>query len=102
MNAIVKDDPRAWIPGLSDEAGAGSWLAAALKQFAQPSADEVAKMEQFANQTLRGSIQNSDGKYRHPCIFCDLSADLYSRYRNGEEGEKDDKNVCRVMTDQRA
>ncbi|KAI0644006.1 hypothetical protein C8Q79DRAFT_1002030 [Trametes meyenii] len=55
VNAIVKDDPRAWIPGLSDEAGAGSWLAAAVKQFAQPSAAEVAKMEQFINQTLLGS-----------------------------------------------
>ncbi len=31
VNAIVKDDPRAWIPGLSDEAGAGSWLAAAYE-----------------------------------------------------------------------
>ncbi len=57
-------------------------------------------MEQFANQTLRGSIQNSDGKYHHLCIFCDLSADFDSRYRNGEEGEKDDKNVCRASTDQ--
>ncbi|KAI0748874.1 hypothetical protein C8Q74DRAFT_1212341 [Fomes fomentarius] len=69
VNAIVKDDPRAWIPGLSDEAGAGSWLAAALKQFAQPSAEEVAKMEQFANQTLRGSIQNSDGTVKKAVYF---------------------------------
>lgn len=60
-NAIVKDDPRAWIPGLSDEAGAGSWLAATMKQFAQPNAAEVAKLEMFVNQTLWGSIQNSDG-----------------------------------------
>lgn len=61
VNAIVKDDPRAWIPGLSDEAGAGSWLAAAMKQYAQPNAAEVTKMEQFATQTLAGSIQNTDG-----------------------------------------
>lgn len=63
VNAIVKDDPRAWIPGLSDEAGAGSWLAATMKQFAQPNAAEVAKLEQFVTQTLWGSIQNSDGEY---------------------------------------
>lgn len=64
VNAVVKDDPRAWIPGLSDEAGAGSWLAASVKQFAQPNAAEVAKMEQFVNETLWGSIQNADGTWR--------------------------------------
>ncbi len=61
VDAPVKDDPRAWIPGLSDEAGAGSWLAATMKQFAQPNAVEVAKLEVFVDQTLWGSIQNSDG-----------------------------------------
>ena len=66
-NAIVRDDPRAWIPGLSDEAGAGSWLAATMKQFAQPNAQEVAKLEQFINQTLWGSIQNSDGSVKKVC-----------------------------------
>ena len=60
-NSVVKDDPRAWIPGLSDEAGAGSWLAAAMKQFVQPNAEEVEKMEQFATRTLWGSIQNASG-----------------------------------------
>lgn len=63
VNAVVKDDPRAWIPGLSDEAGAGSWLAATMKQYAQPSAAEVTKLEQFISQTLWGSIQNSDGMF---------------------------------------
>ena len=61
VNAIVRDDPRAWIPGLSDEAGAGSWLAATMKQFAQPNAAEVTKLESFISRTLWGSIQNSDG-----------------------------------------
>jgi hypothetical protein len=61
-NAAVQDDPRAWIPGLSDEAGAGSWLAAAMKQYAQPNAAEVAKMEQFVAKTLHGTIQNRDGE----------------------------------------
>ncbi|KAJ6606824.1 hypothetical protein B0H10DRAFT_2074531 [Mycena sp. CBHHK59/15] len=58
VNAVVKNDPRAWIPGLSDEAGAGSWLAGAMKQFVQPSAPEVIKLEQFINMTLFGSVQN--------------------------------------------
>ncbi|KAH8094626.1 hypothetical protein BXZ70DRAFT_946891 [Cristinia sonorae] len=69
VNAVVKDDPRAWIPGLSDEAGAGSWLAATVKQFAQPNAAEVAKLESFVNKTLWGSIQNSDGSVKKAVYF---------------------------------
>ncbi|TFY80231.1 hypothetical protein EWM64_g3784 [Hericium alpestre] len=69
VDAIVRDDPRAWIPGLSDEAGAGSWLAAALKQYVQPSADEVAKMETFVNETLWGSVQNFDGSVKKSVYF---------------------------------
>ncbi|GJF00196.1 hypothetical protein PsYK624_164760 [Phanerochaete sordida] len=77
-NAIVRDDPRAWIPGLSDEAGAGSWLAATMKQFAQPNAEEVAKLEQFVNETLWGSIQNSDGSVKKSVYFYQPS--LVSNY----------------------
>ncbi|KDR85499.1 hypothetical protein GALMADRAFT_218596 [Galerina marginata CBS 339.88] len=60
-NAIVQNDPRAWIPGLSDEAGAGSWLAAAMKEYAQPNGVEVSKLEQFIDKTLWGTLQNIDG-----------------------------------------
>lgn len=60
VNAQVLQDPRVWIAGLSDEAGAGSWLAATMKQAISPNAAEVAKLEQFTTQTLWGDIQNSD------------------------------------------
>ncbi|KAJ7596786.1 hypothetical protein C8J56DRAFT_918349 [Mycena floridula] len=69
VNAVVKDDPRAWIPGLSDEAGAGSWLAASMKQYVQPNAAEVAKMEAFVAQTLFGSIQNTNGSVKKAVYF---------------------------------
>ncbi|KAK0450413.1 uncharacterized protein EV420DRAFT_753485 [Desarmillaria tabescens] len=69
VNAIVKDDPRAWIPGLSDEAGAGSWLAAAMKQYLQPNAAEVAKMEQFMNKVVKGLLQNSDGTVKKSVYY---------------------------------
>lgn len=69
VDSVVKDDPRAWIPGLSDEAGAGSWLAATMKQFAQPTAAEVTKLESFVNRTLWGSIQNSDGTRIRSCDY---------------------------------
>jgi hypothetical protein len=54
---------RAWIPGLSDEAGAGSWLAATMKQFVQPSAAEVTKLESFvaeASQLLQSRKSHSN------------------------------------------
>ncbi|KAJ7018382.1 hypothetical protein C8F04DRAFT_1151781 [Mycena alexandri] len=69
VNAPVRDDNRAWIPGLSDEAGAGSWLAGAMKQFVQPSATEVVKLEQFINLTLWGSVQNLNATVKKSVYF---------------------------------
>lgn len=69
VNAVVRNDPRAWIPGLSDEAGAGSWLAATMKQYVQPNAIEVTKLEQFVNVVLHGSIQNGDGTVKKAVFF---------------------------------
>lgn len=61
--APVLQDPRVWIAGLSDEGGAGSFLAASMKQAAQPSADEVAKLEAFVDGVLCKTIQPGDGTY---------------------------------------
>lgn len=58
----VTEETRAWIAGLSDEGGAGSWLAAIMKQLVQPDPDEVAKLERFVDETMWGGIQYSDGK----------------------------------------
>lgn len=57
----VKEDSRVWIAGLSDEGGAGGWLAAVMKQLVQPDQEEVAKMELFVNHTLWGGLQHSEG-----------------------------------------
>ncbi|KAJ8093585.1 hypothetical protein PM082_020443 [Marasmius tenuissimus] len=62
VNSVVLNDPRVWISGLEDEGGAGSWLAALMKQFAQPNSNEIAKLQQFVTQTLSKTIQNSDGE----------------------------------------
>ncbi|KZT22629.1 hypothetical protein NEOLEDRAFT_1137625 [Neolentinus lepideus HHB14362 ss-1] len=67
--AVVLNDPRVWIAGLSDEAGAGSWLAAAMKQYVQPNAEEVAKMEIYINQTLWGTVQNYNGTVKKSVFF---------------------------------
>ena len=56
-NAIVTQDPRVWIAGLSDEGGAGSWLAAAMKEFGEPDKSELDKYQQFVDHVLWGGIQ---------------------------------------------
>ena len=61
----IVQESRAWIAGLGDEGGAGSWLAAAMKQFGQPDADELAKFERFIDGVLWGTLQFKDGPQRH-------------------------------------
>ena len=53
----VTQDRRAWIAGLGDEGGSGSWLGAIMKQWVQPDAQEVGKLERFMRQTLWGGLQ---------------------------------------------
>jgi len=61
----VLQDSRAWIAGLSDEGGAGSWLGAIMKQVVMPEKEEVAKLEDFVNQTIWGGIQYSEGEEKY-------------------------------------
>lgn len=58
---IVTQDQRVWIAGLSDEGGAGSWVAAFSKQLDNPDAAEIAKLERMVDQTLVGRLQVADG-----------------------------------------
>ncbi|QSZ31394.1 hypothetical protein DSL72_000959 [Monilinia vaccinii-corymbosi] len=74
VNAPVLQDQRVWIAGLSDEAGAGSWLAATMKQAISPNAAEVQKLEQFATRTLWGNIQNPDYSVKLSVFYHDPSA----------------------------
>jgi len=53
---IVTQDSRAWIAGLGDEGGSGSWLAAGMKQFGQPKREELEKYEQFIDKVLWGGL----------------------------------------------
>lgn len=64
-NSILTQEPRAWIAGLGDEGGSGSFVAAAMKQFGQPDRAELEKYEQFVNQTLWGGIQYSEGENKY-------------------------------------
>jgi len=64
-NRMVLQESRVWIAGLSDEAGAGSWLAAMMKELGQPNKQEVDKLEQFVDGVLWGHLQYKDGPFAY-------------------------------------
>lgn len=57
----VVQDSRAWIAGLSDEGGAGSWLGAMMKQLVSPDKGEVDKLKTFVDTVMFGRIQVKEG-----------------------------------------
>lgn len=61
VNDYVLQDNRTWIAGLSDEGGAGSFLAAGIKTSVSPTAGEVAKLEIFVHDVVWGTLQISSG-----------------------------------------
>ncbi len=61
----VVQDGRVWISGLSDEGGAGSWLAAIMKQLVQPNKEEIQKLQGFVDETLWGGIQYNEGPHKY-------------------------------------
>ena len=65
-------ESRVWIAGLSDEGGAGSWLAAAMKEAIAPDPEEIRKLEAFVNQTVWGHLQEAEGPQKfgvHKSLF---------------------------------
>lgn len=61
----ITQEPRVWIAGLSDEGGAGSWIAAAMKEYLEPDPAEVHQLEEFVNQTVWGHLQVSEGEHKY-------------------------------------
>jgi hypothetical protein len=64
-NRIVDQDARVWIAGLGDEGGSGSWLAAAMKLFGQPTQAQIDQYDRFVDGVLWGGIQYSDGPKKY-------------------------------------
>jgi len=62
-NQQVLQDSRVWIAGLSDEGGAGSWLAAMMKEFVLPDKDEIGKLQEFVDQLMWGRVQSEGGAH---------------------------------------
>jgi hypothetical protein len=63
--SIVTQDPRVWIAGLSDEGGAGSWLATICKEWLEPNPEEIKKFEEFVDGVLWGHLQNNSGPLKY-------------------------------------
>lgn len=61
----VVQDGRAWIAGLSDEGGAGSWLAAIMKQLVRQDREEIRKLQRFMDHTLWGGLQHDSGPKKY-------------------------------------
>ncbi len=57
----VTEDGRAWIAGLGDEGGSGSWLAAIMKQLMRAEPAELGKIQQFVDGVLWGRLQYTAG-----------------------------------------
>lgn len=64
-NQIVMQDSRVWIAGLSDEGGAGAWIAALMKELGQPNKDELDKIQQFVDGVVWGGLQYKDGDHAY-------------------------------------
>ncbi|GGE94340.1 DUF5695 domain-containing protein [Sphingomonas prati] len=60
---VVTQDPRVWISGMSDEGGAGSWVAAIAKQLDNPDPVEIAKLQRLIDETIQGGLQIPDGPH---------------------------------------
>ena len=58
----VTEENRAWIAGLGDEGGSGSWLGAMMKQLIAPDPAELEKMQRFVDGVLWGGLQYAEGE----------------------------------------
>ena len=61
-NNYALNDNRTWIAGLSDEGGAGSFLAAGMKQSVWPVEAEISKLEEMVDQVVWGRLQVDNGR----------------------------------------
>lgn len=64
LDQVVTQSRQAWVCGLGDDGGA-TWLAGAMKQFAQPDAKQVGQYQQFVDGVVWGGLQYQDGAQKY-------------------------------------
>ncbi|OAN66532.1 DUF5695 domain-containing protein [Sphingomonas sp. TDK1] len=60
---ILTQEPRVWIAGMSDEGGAGGWIAAIMKQLDNPDPAEIDRLETLVDKTIFGKLQEAGGEH---------------------------------------
>ena len=73
--AMVRAEPRAFMSGLSDEAGAAMPLAMASKLLGRPDAEEIEKLEAYVHETLIQGNGSQPGKRQYVQVGPSLCTD---------------------------
>ncbi|HLK59308.1 MAG TPA: DUF5695 domain-containing protein, partial [Chthonomonadaceae bacterium] len=69
--SLVLQHPATWMPGLSDEMGAGPNLAMAVKNLGQPDRQQIKMLEQYVDHALWGRLQKPDYGVRASLFYYD-------------------------------
>ncbi|KAI8191150.1 hypothetical protein K4K51_012955 [Colletotrichum sp. SAR 10_75] len=83
--AIIEQDKRTAPAGLSDEGGAGAYVAAAVKQTFQPSAAEITKLEEFVDKVLFKTIQDENYAVKRGLFYYDPELDYNYTITSGQK-----------------
>ncbi|KAF5517873.1 hypothetical protein CGCA056_v011182 [Colletotrichum aenigma] len=83
--AIIEQEKRTAPAELSDEGGAGAYVAAAVKQTFQPNAAEIAKLEEFVNKVLFKIIQDETYAVKRGLFYYDPELDYNYTITSGQK-----------------
>ncbi|KAL3294527.1 hypothetical protein RB213_005436 [Colletotrichum asianum] len=83
--AIIEQDKRTAPVGLSDEGGAGAYVAAAVKQTFQPNAAEITKLEEFVDKVLFKTIQDENYAVKRGLFYYDPELDYNYTITSGQK-----------------
>ncbi|KAJ0374645.1 hypothetical protein COL26b_007113 [Colletotrichum chrysophilum] len=83
--AIIEQDKRTAPAGLSDEGGAGAYVAAAVKQTFQPNAAEITKLEEFVDKVLFKTIQDENYAVKRELFYYDPELDYNYTITSGQK-----------------
>ncbi|KAF9871467.1 hypothetical protein CkaCkLH20_11114 [Colletotrichum karsti] len=91
IGAIVEQEKRLAPAGLSDEGGAGAYVAAAIKQTFQPDAEEIAKLEVFIDKVLFKTVQDENYAVKRGVFYYDPELDYNYTITSGPKKDYADQ-----------
>lgn len=81
--AIITQEQRAIVAGLSDEGGASAYVTAIVKQAFQPNPEEITKLESFIGNVLFNTVQDEEYSVKRSVFF--YEPDLVPDYNYSSE-----------------